>query len=186
MLAEGGRMSEKRFSTRIMAEAIMVVALTSVLNLFGFDMPQGGRVTAGSLVPLLWFSFRYGPKVALLPCVAFSIIDVYEEPFLGYGPVQFLLDYLLPYSALSLAGFFRRLPILGVAVAIVVRFFSHFVSGVIFFAEFAPSGMNIYLYSALYNGGYLAVQFVISSIIIGVLNRRGLIQRVSTPTLKAP
>jgi thiamine transporter len=176
----------RRVSTKIMAEAIMALALTSVLNLFGFDMPQGGRVTPGSLVPLLWFAFRYGPRMALLPCATFSVIDVYEEPFLWYGPVQFLLDYLIPYCALSLAGFFKRRPILGVAVAIFVRFLSHFVSGVIFFAQFAPPGMNVYLYSALYNGGYLSVQFVISAVIVGVLSRRGLIQRATTINPRMP
>ena len=176
ILAEGKIMS-KRFPTQVLAEAIMAVALAVVLNLFGFDMPQGGRVTPGSLVPLLWFALRYGVKLALLPCVAFSIIDVYMEPFLWYGPLQFLLDYLIPYCALGLAGFFKKQPILGVAVAIVVRFLSHFASGVIFFAQFAPPGMDVYLYSALYNGGYLSVQFVISAFIIGILNRRGLIQR---------
>jgi thiamine transporter len=173
-------MPEKKFTTRILAEAIMVLALTMVLNLFGFDMPQGGRVTLGSLVPLFWFAYRYGPKTALLPCVAFSVIDVYMEPFLYYGPLQFVLDYLIPYCAQSLAGFFERRPILGVAVALTVRFFSHFASGVIFFGMFAPPGMDIYLYSALYNGGYLIVQFIISAVIIGVLNKRGLIKRVQT------
>ena len=64
--------------------------------------------------------------------------------------------------------------------------FSHFTSGVIFFAQFAPPGMNVYLYSALYNGCYLFVQFIISAFIIGVLDRRGLIQRVPASTPRVP
>jgi thiamine transporter len=58
---------------------------------------------------------------------------------------------------LGLAGFFPKRPFIGVNLGIIGRFLAHFVSGIVFFAEFAPQGMHPAVYSALYNGGYLAV-----------------------------
>ncbi|MEM2630386.1 MAG: energy-coupled thiamine transporter ThiT [Candidatus Bathyarchaeia archaeon] len=42
----------------------------------------------------------------------------------------------------------------------------------VFFASFAPEGMNPALYSAIYNGSYLIVEFIITVIIIYFLLKR--------------
>jgi thiamine transporter len=49
-------------------------------------------------------------------------------------------------------------------------------SGVIFFAEYAPEGMNPVVYSAMYNGGYLFVELVVSLIIMYIVVKRGLLE----------
>ena len=54
-------------------------------------------------------------------------------------------------------------------MGILGRFLCHFVSGVIFFASFAPPGMSPWLYSVIYNGSYLVPELVISVIVIQVL-----------------
>lgn len=57
-------------------------------------------------------------------------------------------------------------------VGILGRFICHFISGIIFFAIYAPEGMNPLLYSAIYNGSYLAIEFIISSLIVYILVRK--------------
>ena len=52
------------------------------------------------------------------------------------------------------------------------RFIAHFISVIIFFDSFVPEGMNPALYSAIYNGSYLLVEFIISIVIIYILVRR--------------
>ncbi len=76
--------------------------------------------------------------------------------------MQVLLDYPIAFGALGLAGFFRNRPFLGVNVGIAGRFVAHFVSGIIFFATYAPEGMSPIVYSAIYNGSYLLPELVIS------------------------
>ncbi|MEM3151439.1 MAG: energy-coupled thiamine transporter ThiT [Candidatus Bathyarchaeia archaeon] len=61
---------------------------------------------------------------------------------------------------------------MGVSIGIIGRFISHFISGIVFFASFAPEGMNPALYSAIYNGSYLIVEFIITVIIIYFLLKR--------------
>jgi thiamine transporter len=75
---------------------------------------------------------------------------------------------------LGLAGFFKPTvwgAILGTIVAVLARFLCHFVSGVIFFATYAPEGWNLYLYSAAYNAGYLVPSLVIALVVVTVLLR---------------
>jgi thiamine transporter len=161
--------------TKILAEMVVSVALAYVLNMIVlFRMPQGGSVTAVSMVPLLWLALRRGAKIGVLGGVVFGLVDVFPEPFIVH-PVQFLLDYPIAFGALGLAGLLGSRPILGVILGIVGRFACHFVSGVVFFATYAPEGMNPVLYSAIYNGSYLVIELVFSTIVMYVLVRRGVI-----------
>jgi thiamine transporter len=164
-----------KIQTKIMAEIVVVVALSYALNLIVlFRMPQGGSVTAVSMVPILWLALRRGTKVGVLAGVIFGLVDMMPQPFVVH-PVQFLLDYPLAFGSLGLAGLFQKHPIAGVVTGIFGRFLCHFVSGMVFFAMYAPSGMNPAVYSAIYNGSYLAVELVFSIVIMYVLVRRGIV-----------
>ena len=46
------------------------------------------------------------------------------------------------------------------------RFISHFLSGIIFFAQYAPEGQSPWLYSAIYNISYLLPSLLLCYIII--------------------
>jgi thiamine transporter len=158
--------------TKILAESIVCVALSALLYYFVFfSMPQGGRVTAGSMIPIFWLALRRGAKVGILAGIVFGLIVLMIEPFV-FHPVQVLLDYPIAFGLLGLAGFFRQIPLLGVAVGMLGRFIAHFITGIIFFASFVPAGMSPALYSAIYNGSYLLVEFIVSLVIIYILVRR--------------
>jgi len=160
---------------KILAEMVMMIALATILYFTRiYTFPQGGSVTLGSMIPLMLLSLRRGAKIGISAGVIYGLIILYLEPFV-YNPFQVLLDYPLAFGALGLAGLFRRLPIIGVAIAMLGRFVCHFLSGIIFFASFAPPEMSPIVYSALYNGSYLGVEFVISAIIIYALLRRGVL-----------
>jgi thiamine transporter len=156
--------------TRILAESIVCVALSFALYYFFpiFVMPQGGKVTTGSMIPIFWLALRRGAKVGVLAGIVFGLIVLMIEPFI-FHPVQVLLDYPIAFGLLGLAGFFRQIPLLGVVVGMFGRFIAHFISGIVFFASFVPEGMSPALYSAIYNGSYLLVEFVVSLVIIYIL-----------------
>lgn len=165
-----------KFQTKILAESIVAVALAGVLHLITlFQLPQGGRVTAAAMVPIFLVALRRGSRVGVLAGVAYGLVVFVEEPFI-FHPVQFLLDYPIAFGVLGLAGFFRRKPLAGVAMGIAGRFVSHFISGIVFFATYAPEGMNPALYSAIYNGSYLVPEFLVSSIALFILERRRILE----------
>lgn len=187
--AELGAKISPQTPVRILAEAAIMIALATVLNMVKiFTFPQGGSVTLGAMVPLLYLALRRGTKVGMLAGAVFGVIDVYFEPFV-YNPIQFLLDYPFAFGALGLAGLFRskvsNVPaegarlgpavwsVVAVGVGILGRFVSHFFSGLIFFASYAPAGESPVLYSAIYNASYLLPELVISAFVISVLASRG-------------
>ena len=129
-------------------------------------------VTLGSMVPILLFALRRGAKAGVVAGIIFGLVSLYPTPFI-YHPVQFLLDYPIAFGALGLAGLLKTKPVFSVTLGIFGRFVAHFLSGVIFFASYAPKGMNPALYSAIYNGSYLGAELVISSVIMYVLVKRG-------------
>jgi thiamine transporter len=161
--------TESTFSTRIIAEISIFVALATALSLITFVVfPQGGSVTLGSMVPILWLALRRGPKIGIFTGAVYGLVQLAVMPQIYY-PAQVLLDYPLAFACLGLAGFFKKLPLVGVVIAISGRFVMHFISGVLFFAQFAPAGMSPLLYSALYNGSYLIPEMIISLFIIYLL-----------------
>jgi len=171
-----------RSRTKLLAEMAVVIALSTVLSLVKFSVwPQGGSVTAGSMVPLFWLSLRRGARWGVTAGVIYGMVQFFVEPYFVH-PAQLLLDYPIAFGAVGFAGFFRRHELGGVAVGIGGRFLAHFVSGVIFFAIYAPQvylgvniGANAYAYSALYNGSYLLPELVISLVLMLVVTKRKMI-----------
>jgi thiamine transporter len=165
-----------KIQTKVLTEVIAAVALSGVLHLITlYQFPEGGRITAAAMVPVLFVAIRRGPKIGILGGLAFGLVVLVEEPFI-YHPVQVLLDYPLAYAALGLAGFFRKLPVGGVVVGIAGRFICHFISGLVFFATYAPAGMSPAVYSAVYNASYLIPELVVSAIVMFVLQQRRILQ----------
>ena len=108
-------MSENKilFQTKVISEIVAVIALSAALSYVKvFSLPQGGSVTAGSMVPIIWLSLRRGPKIGLFACMLYGVVQLMFEPFI-YHPAQVLLDYPIAFGALGLAGFFQKHPSLG-------------------------------------------------------------------------
>ena len=165
-----------KIQTKIFAESVACIALSAALYLITlFPLPQGGRVTAGSMIPILWLALRRGPKTGVIAGIVLGLIVLVIEPFV-FHPVQVFLDYPLAFGVLGLAGLFRKIPLAGVGFGMIGRFIFHFLSGIVFFASYAPPGMNPVLYSALYNGSYMLVEFIVSAVIIYILIRRKLLE----------
>ena len=87
-------------------------------------------------------------------------------------PVQAILDYPAAYGAMGLAALLPRQRLVGLALAALVQFSCHVLSGVIFFASYAPEGTSPWVYSAVYNGSFLAPKIIISGVVTWLLLRK--------------
>lgn len=154
-----------RQDLRRLVEIGFAVALVAVLsNIRVYKLPQGGSITAGSLVPIFYIALRWGGKAGVLAGVLAGGVNYILEPFFVH-PVQVLLDYPLAFGLLGVAGFFQRSPVIGIIVGGLARFLAHFVSGVVFFASYAPEGTSPAIYSAVYNGSYMLPEVLISIVL---------------------
>lgn len=157
---------------RMLVEAGMAIALTVILHQIKvYQAPFGGAVTAGSMIPLILIALRWGPGTGMLAGAAYGLIDYMFEPYF-LTPLQFLLDYPVPFALLGLAGFARRNPYVGAVLGVAGRFASHLVSGVVYWAASADqvkAGMNPWAYSAAYNAWYLVPELIIALALLALL-----------------
>ena len=162
-------------NTRVLAEIAIGVALATVLSTIKIiSMPYGGSVTLGSMVPILLIAFRRDVKTGVTAGVTYGLVQMMLDGWF-YSPVGMLLDYPLAFGILGIAALFKKQPIIGVVVALAGRFVFHFVSGVVFFGMYAPEGMSPVLYSAVYNGGYMFDEIIISAVLIYALVQRNVL-----------
>jgi len=133
------------------------------------------------MLPVILIAFRYGGVWGLFAGLVHGVIqlllDVGAMATWGLSPAVFagsvILDYLLAFGLLGVAGFFRGKklgPQLGTSAAITLRFACHFFSGFILFGYFAED-MAPVLYSLAYNGAYMLPELIVTLIIVTVLQR---------------
>lgn len=154
-----------RRSLQRLVEIAIAVALVAVLSQVRvYKLPQGGSITAGSMVPIFYVALRWGLRWGLVAGVLAGIVNYITDPYFVH-PAQALLDYPVAFGAIGLAGLFPRTPIVGVVVGGAGRWLAHVASGVVFFASYAPEGTSPLMYSVVYNGSYMLPEVVISSIL---------------------
>ena len=150
------------------AAAIALAQVASMIMII--EMPKGGSVTLMSMLFIVLIGYWFGPSTGLITGVAYGLLQFMIEPIF-YTIPQMLTDYPLAFGALGLSGFFYKQKhglIIGYLVGVLGRFFFSFLSGVIFFAAYAPDNMAAPLYSLVYNGSYLGAEAVITLILIAL------------------
>ena len=164
--------TQPRSEVRILVESSLCIALYLILSAFKlFQMPQGGSITLG-MVPLFIFAYRWGAKWGI---IAGSVSGILHFLLIGgffVHPLQIFLDVPLASGMIGLAGLFKNHKIIGILIAGGLRFSCHVLSGVIFFAEYAPIGQNIWIYSAIYNATYLLPSLIVCGIVSLILLKK--------------
>jgi thiamine transporter len=150
--------------------------LATVLSLIVvYTLPQGGSITAASMVPILWLSLRRGPKIGIAAGLLYGLIQLGLLPYV-IDPMQLLLDYPLAFGVLGVAGFLQKYPVAGSAVGISGRFIMHFIAGVIYWAPIEAPTLNPFIYSAVYNGSYILPELVISGFVLYLLQKSNVLR----------
>ena len=163
------QMRRIRFTTSMLINVALMLALTIVLHqLRIYHMPQGGSVTLGAMVPLLFLTYRYGAGIGCLAGFVYGMINLMQDAFIVH-PLQVLFDYPLPYMALAIAAAVPGRIYLGAALAFAARFLCHYISGVVFFGSYAPPDTSPYLYSLIFNATYLVPEAVICLLLLRIL-----------------
>ena len=174
----------KRWTTRMLANAALVIALSFILSYIRlYKMPQGGSITLASMLPIFKFAYAYGCAPGMLVGMAYGVLQFIQDAYFVH-PVELLLDYPLAYAMLGLAGLAGRFSdqwgiIPGIVLGTFGRFVCAFLSGVIFFGMYAPEGQNVLVYSAVYNGFYLIPEAVICLVIASIPQIRRLAKQLA-------
>lgn len=152
---------------RIIVEIALAIALAAVLNTLKiWRMPNAGTVSF-VMLPLIVLALRRGLLVGVVAGALYGFADFFIDPFPPVHWLQPLLDYPIAYAMVGLsalaavmwrrayrqgrAGMASLATVLACVIASALRYAVHVLSGVIYFAEFAPPGQPVLVYSSIYN-----------------------------------
>ena len=177
--------NRKQRVTRLSMTAIMI-SLAFVLSYVQiWKMPFGGTVTLFSMLPIIFIAVKYGIGWGLGASFIYAWLQIIQGEVFGWGLTptmligSLMLDYVVAFSVLGLAGIFRKRGTVGIvagaASVCVLRFLSHLISGVVLWANFeefvafGKSWVNHpWLYSLCYNGAFMLPEtiFTLAGVII--------------------
>lgn len=171
--------------TKKLTTSAMLIALSAILSMIVlFNAPYGGTVTAASMVPVIIIGILFGNKWGLLSGFVYALLQMLTggiapppTPSLFLYVLVIFLDYIIAFTSLGFSGFFYNLfkntklsYALSGALAMFIRFICHFLSGILIWHVYAPEGTPVWLYSLLYNGGYMLPEIIISVITLLLLS----------------
>ena len=180
----------------------MMIALATALSFVKIvKFPWGGAITLLSMLPIVLYSIRRGVVKGLAVSFTYAVLqmmlDIAEVAGWGLTPASLigclLLDHLVPFTLIGLAGLFRErgLPgwVGGAAFALSLRLLSHFFSGAFIFAS-AGLVMDInisnpYLYSLAYNAAYMVPEIAFTCVACFVLFKIPSTRRLLTEKMPA-
>ena len=168
--------TSSKWDAKMLSFGALSVALSFVLSCIRlYRMPTGGSVTPASMLPIMLFSAAYGVGPGLLTGLVYGILQYFQGGwFLNVW--QMILDYLLAFAALGLAGFTRRLPekwglYCAMVIAVFGRALSAILAGIMWANDSIAQGWGLeiagktydsqVLYSVVYNGTYLIPEVII-------------------------
>lgn len=170
-----------KMSIRQITVSALCLALAFVLsNIKLFKLPMGGSVTLFSMFFITYIGYLYGARVSISAAFAYGLLQLIVDPYIISVP-QLLCDYVLAFTALGLSGFFWKRKngmVIGYLVGIFGRFVFSTLSGVVFFAAYAPEEMSPFTYSAAYNGSYIAAEAALTVVVLLVPAVRRALSRV--------
>ena len=175
------------------------VALATVLSFIKvIKMPLGGSVTLLSMLPVVMISVMFGLKwgfgsafVYALGQLALGLPEVLTwglTPAMLIGTIMF--DYIIAFTVLGIAGIFADKGYKGicggVALAVFLRFVSHFISGYVIFKNLGQFEIfggvftnRPILYSVAYNGFYMLPELIITTAAAMILFRMPQIRKLA-------
>lgn len=157
---------------RALCEGAILVALAFVLSFVKlYELPNGGSLTP-AMFPIVLFALRWGTGRGLMAGFVFGLLQLVFDGAYAWGWQSMLLDYLLAFTPLGLAGLFRGKPwgvFFGALLGGMGRFLVHFISGVTIYRIYEPTeipGIGVFndavLYSLVYNGSYMIPNIVLT------------------------
>ena len=189
------------------------------------NLPFGGGFTVASMLPIVIVAYMYGTKWGLFTSFCYALIQIImsltqgaggtvmalflpeSDSFMGYGAAVWiiLIDYVIAYTVLGLGGVFRNKIsnktlslVVGVDLALFLRYAAHIVSGYIFYGEWAEwcftqegfyaignvilnsmSGKLLsFVYSVFYNGLFMIPEIIITAIVAVPVSRIPAIKKI--------
>lgn len=139
-------------------QMIVIALLSAMAFILHFikiiSYPQGGGIELVPSLPILIAAVLYGWTGGVTSGIIYGILTLITGSFIVSVP-ELLLDYILAGVLLGTLGLFNREKkiyiLIGAIVSVILSVFANTISGVYFYGQYAPPGMNLWWYSIVYN-----------------------------------
>ena len=171
--------TDSHLRIRALTEGAIFVGLAFVLSFVKlYELPNGGSLTP-AMFPILFYALRFGLGRGLAAGFIFGLMQLLFDGAYAWGWQSMLLDYLLAFTPLGLAGLFKGkawgiFP--GTVLGCAGRFIVHYISGVTIYRIIEPTAVpglgtfdNAAVYSLVYNGSYMLPNMLLAMALAGVL-----------------
>ena len=189
----------KKNKIRTMVECAILIALAVGLSFIKvWKMPLGGAVTLLSMLPICIISIRHGLGWGFGSSFIYALFQLFfgitMDGLLGWGLTPAMLigcmmfDYVIAFTVLGIAGIFRKKneagAYIGITLAMVLRFVSHFLSGYVIFKNLDQWELfgSLFtsrpaLYSICYNGLYMLPELILTLAAVVIMMRISVIKK---------
>lgn len=173
-------LKKTKFDMKLIVLISVFTAISYVLNMIKFiRMPQGGSITFFSMLPVMVISFIYGRGAGITSGILLGILKMLDG-IVFVHPLQFILDYILANMLLGFSSVFgidgKFKMCLGCLFAGFMSLMFNVLSGVMFFSEFVGDGMNVFLYSFIYNFLSVGVEVILTTIVMMIIPMKRIIR----------
>lgn len=162
-----------------LCECGVLIALAVVLSWVEIQLgPNGGSINF-TMLPILILAYRHGILWGVSSGMVFGLIKCLIGGAIGWGLPSILLDYVLAYGSVGLAGIFKgkRWAIeLTSFIGCFARYIIHFISGVTIYLITVPTEVawfgeiaNPVTFSILYNLVYMLPSSVVCIVLMALL-----------------
>ena len=183
---------------KLTVSAVMLALAFGLSYVIIFRLPFEGSITLFSMLPIFVVSVKYGIGWGLGTAFCYSWLQILQGGVFSWGLNatmligSLFLDYIIAFTVLGLAGVFRKKGnagiICGSLLACALRFVSHFVSGIVLWANyeefiaFNKTWVNHpVLYSLVYNGIYMLPETIMTVIGIILVTNIPQVKKIMSP-----
>jgi thiamine transporter len=175
-----GKEKMKKKKLYKICESAILIALSLALMPIEIPGPAFGGDIDLVMIPLFILAYRNGALFGIAGGAVFGFLKCLIGGGIGWGLPSVILDYVLAYAAVGVAGFFKGkywAVELSTLTGCVVRFIIHFISGVTIYMITVPTEVeyigvtfvNPVTYSIVYNLFYMLPNTIIAVVVMSLL-----------------
>ncbi|ALS00995.1 energy-coupled thiamine transporter ThiT [Enterococcus silesiacus] len=158
---------QRKAELQIWIEGTIVAAIAMVLSLIPTSIGSSFSVSLG-MIPITLYALRRGTKAGFFSAFIWGLLHFPLAQVYYLMPAQVIIEYILAFGFAGFAGVYShqlqqaisnkeygkssRIIIYASFFGMLMRYFWHFIAGVIFWGSFAMWGMNPWLFSFVMNG----------------------------------
>ncbi|EOH92271.1 hypothetical protein UAW_03256 [Enterococcus haemoperoxidus ATCC BAA-382] len=169
---------------RVWIEGTIVAAIAMVLSFIPTNVGSSFSISLG-MIPITLYALRRGTKAGFFSAFIWGLLHFPLAQVYYLMPAQVIIEYILAFGFAGFAGMYSsklkqsirekeymksgRIIIYASFLGTLMRYFWHFIAGVLFWGSFALWGMNPWLFSFVMNGLSGLATAIVTSVVLLLL-----------------